>query len=88
MEPNFKEGDYVVVNKLAYLLGKPSEGDVVVFKHPKEDDMFLIKRITNATNSDEYYVAGDNMDYSQDSRHFGPVKKSLIVGKVWIHSRS
>lgn len=86
MEPTFKSGDYVIVNKLAYIFGNPSKGDVVVLKHPKEKGRVLIKRISLVTNSDEYYVVGDNKSFSQDSRHFGPVKKDLIIGKVWIHS--
>ncbi|HKK54049.1 MAG TPA: signal peptidase I [Patescibacteria group bacterium] len=33
---------------------------------------------------DEYYVLGDNRSASKDSRIFGPVNKSFIIGKVWI----
>ncbi len=84
MEPSFKSGDYVLVNKLAYVFGKPSKGDVIVLKHPKEKDKFLIKRISVITNSNEIYVVGDNKGFSQDSRHFGPITKDLIIGKVWI----
>ena len=36
--------------------------------------------------SDEYFCLGDNRPVSQDSRYeeVGPVKRSIIVGKVWI----
>ena len=83
MEPTFKSGDYVLVNKLAYVFGNPSKDDIIVLKHPKEKEKFLIKRISLVTNSNEYYVIGDNKDFSQDSRHFGPIKKDFIIGKVW-----
>ena len=35
---------------------------------------------------DEYFCLGDNRPVSQDSRYeiVGPVKRSQIVGKVWI----
>jgi len=84
MEPALKSGDYVFVNKLAYVFGNPSKGDVVVLRHPEEKGKFLIKRVSLVTNSDKYYVAGDNKSFSQDSRHFGSIKKDLIIGKVWI----
>lgn len=32
---------------------------------------------------DEYLMLGDNRRDSQDSRLFGPVDRSLIVGRVW-----
>ncbi|MFA6537125.1 MAG: signal peptidase I [Patescibacteria group bacterium] len=32
----------------------------------------------------EYYVMGDNREYSLDSRGFGPVNRELIVGRVWL----
>lgn len=48
-------------------------------------------QITTANNEnrvklaeDEYYVLGDNREASQDSRSFGPVKRSFITGKVWL----
>ncbi|MBI1979065.1 MAG: nickel-type superoxide dismutase maturation protease [Candidatus Aenigmarchaeota archaeon] len=85
MEPEFRPGDYVLVNRLIYFLRNPSKGEVVVLKHPKEKNRFIIKRISLITNSHECYVVGDNKDFSQDSRHFGPVKKNSIIGKVWIH---
>jgi len=34
--------------------------------------------------ADEYFVMGDNRSASLDSRIFGPIKKSSIVGRTWI----
>jgi len=85
MEPTLKPGDYAIVNKLAYIFSKPSKDDIIVFKHPKEKNKFIIKRIYLATTNDEYFVVGDNKDYSSDSRHFGAIKKNLIVGKLFMH---
>jgi signal peptidase I len=35
-------------------------------------------------NDNEYFVMGDNRGYSLDSRSFGPIKSSDIVGRVWV----
>lgn len=85
MEPTLRHGDYVLVNKLAYVFGKPAKGDMIVLKHPKEKNKLLIKRISAVRNSDEYFVVGDNKNYSKDSRHFGSIDKDLIIGKVFVH---
>ena len=36
------------------------------------------------TDPGEYFVMGDQRDNSQDSRSFGPVKESLMLGRVWL----
>lgn len=33
--------------------------------------------------SDEWYVLGDNMDESRDSRELGPVRTHNLQGRVW-----
>lgn len=35
-------------------------------------------------DENEYFVLGDNRNSSKDSRSFGPVHKSFIIGKVWL----
>jgi signal peptidase I len=39
---------------------------------------------TLALGVDEYFAMGDNRIASYDSRSFGPINKSHIVGKVWV----
>ena len=45
MEPNFYEGQFVLVNKLAFRLGQPQRGDVLVFHNPENSNEDFIKRI-------------------------------------------
>ncbi|MES2224267.1 MAG: signal peptidase I [Patescibacteria group bacterium] len=45
MFPTFKDGDYLIVDKLSYKLEAPKRGDVIVFKPPFDDKTYFIKRI-------------------------------------------
>lgn len=58
MEPNFLEGQFVLVNKLAYRLGEPRRGDVVVFHNPGNTSEDYIKRIIGLPG-DVVEVVGD-----------------------------
>jgi signal peptidase I len=145
MEPTLDVGDRVVVNRLAYRLGDPGHGQVVVFLRPIGVDQApsggpvswvrravaqglggtppgsedLIKRVVglpgdtlegrdghlirNGTVVDEpylrpgtftsdfdkvrikpdhYWMMGDNREDSADSRTFGQVDRSALVGRA------
>lgn len=45
MEPLLRDGDRIVVNKLAYRLGPIERGDVVVFWYPRDPSVSFIKRV-------------------------------------------
>jgi signal peptidase I len=46
MQPTLYAGDFVIVNKLAYRLGEPKRGDVIVFRYPPAPEQEpYIKRI-------------------------------------------
>lgn len=45
MEPDFHDGDYLLVNQVSYHLGDPKRGDVIVFKAPPAPDENYIKRV-------------------------------------------
>lgn len=45
MEPNLYEGQFLLVNKLAYRLGQVQRGDIVVFQYPHDPQRDFIKRV-------------------------------------------
>jgi signal peptidase I len=45
MVPSFHDGDYVIVNRLAYRLGEIERGDVIVFPYPLDPEEDFIKRV-------------------------------------------
>lgn len=45
MEPTMHNGEFVLVNRLAYRFGAPSLGDVIVFHFPIDPEQEYIKRV-------------------------------------------
>lgn len=135
MEPNFTNGQYLIIDELTYYFASPQRGQVVVMRYPKDSKQYFIKRIVglpgekvkidngkvmvyNASHpdgvtvneqylpnqalsyphdtsivggsriltlgSDEYFMMGDNRLASSDSRDWGALKRSFMVGKVLV----
>jgi signal peptidase I len=45
MNPTLQNGEFVLVNRLAYQFGEQEHGDIIVFRHPRDPEQDLIKRI-------------------------------------------
>ncbi|OGD68836.1 signal peptidase I [Candidatus Campbellbacteria bacterium RIFCSPLOWO2_02_FULL_35_11] len=45
MSPTFETGNYLIVDQLSYKFQEPERGEVVIFKYPKDQTRFFIKRI-------------------------------------------
>jgi len=45
MEPNFHNGDYLIIDEFSYHFRDPLRGEVVVFKYPNNPSQRYIKRI-------------------------------------------
>ena len=45
MRPTLQDGEYILVNKLAYKTGEPRRGDIIVFIFPVNPQEDLIKRV-------------------------------------------
>ena len=45
MEPNFQDGNYLIIDEVTYRFREPERGEVVVFRYPKDPSTYFIKRI-------------------------------------------
>ncbi|GIV21405.1 MAG: S26 family signal peptidase [Armatimonadota bacterium] len=89
MEPTFHDGQVILVGKGGLLFGALKRGDVVVFTR---EGQLLVKRVValpyetapdgTRVPANHIYVVGDNLEVSEDSRTFGPIPLSSIIGKV------
>lgn len=125
MDPTFKTGHFLIIDRVSYRFEEPKRGDIIVFVPPNDTNKFYIKRIIGLPNEsvtidqgqvyinngstttrldepyinsihrsyengvynlekDEYFVMGDNRVESSDSRVWGSLNKSSIIGRPLI----
>ncbi len=84
MAPTMLPGDRLVVAGPPWLTAAALRpGDVIAVRDPREAQRVLVKRIHAVHASDgTLEVVGDAPDASTDSRTFGPVAQSSVVGRV------
>jgi signal peptidase I len=57
MTDTLEDNEYIIINKLAYYIGEPERGDIVVFRPPNEQSKYYVKRIIGLPG-DEVIVRG------------------------------
>ena len=82
LEPDFWDGDYVLVSKIPLRIRLARRGDVVAFRKPPYG--LLIKRVEYLTPEGELFVLGTHTA-SVDSLQFGPIRQQDLLGKVIAH---
>ncbi|WP_459195392.1 signal peptidase I [Wukongibacter baidiensis] len=94
MYPAFDNGDWVLVNKMAYSFNSPKREDVIVFKLNKHNSKYIIKRVIGLENetveivSSKIYINDNKIDepyateVSNDNfyRRFIPKNHFFVLG--------
>ena len=118
MQPHLFTGERVLANKMAYHLGEPKRGEIVIFNYPKDLTQIYVKRVIGLPGETvairnggvfingrrlaepyktyeahgtmaprhipvgQYFVMGDNRDVSDDSRYWGDLPRTDIIGEA------
>ena len=91
MDPNFFNGDYLIIDEISYRFKEPARSDVVIFRYPLDPSQFFIKRIIGLPGETVKIEGGkvvinngleaafilDETDYLQDAYTVGNVEISL-----------
>ena len=73
-----------VKNNSVIIYNKPNPGGMVLTENYLDSFQQTLGADRVKLDDDEYFVMGDNRLQSHDSRAFGPVKKSLIIGRPFL----
>lgn len=96
MDQTLHNGQLLGINRLAYLYHPPRIGDIIVVSFGSGGDIEFVKRVTGIggqtvagnsgqvyhLNANQLFIEGDNRGYSTDSRTYGPILTSQVIGKV------
>lgn len=50
MEPEFQDGNYLIIDEVSYRFRQPERGEVIVFKYPRDHKQYFIKRVIGLPN--------------------------------------
>lgn len=82
MVPTLHHGDRLLVHWGAGVRA----GDVVVLRHPFQQDLLVVKRAAERREGG-WWVLGDNAYAGGDSTDYGVVPKELVLGRVRVRYR-
>ena len=93
MEPNFLDGDYLIVDEISYRFETPRRGEVIIFRYPLEPSQFFIKRVVGLPGENvevkdgKVYINGSELNetkYLQNIETVGNVEVKLDKDEYFV----
>jgi signal peptidase I len=85
MSPDLIQGDYLLLLKKGWL-GNIRPGDVVAFR--LEPYGLMVKRVDHLLDHGRQLFVVGKHPHSVDSRAFGPIDETTVIGKMLWHFRA
>lgn len=82
MKPTLQPGEFLLVNRVAYKLGEPSIGDIIVFHAPGNSELDYIKRII-ALPGDEVRVSNGTVFVNDQALYEPYISESPDYSGSW-----
>lgn len=95
MQPTLRAGEVVLIDERAYRRRPPRQGEVVAARPARLGGAALVKRLIGVPHErvdvdgrrwqladNQFFLLGDHLEHSLDSRAFGPVSRGELIGPV------
>jgi len=77
MEPNFSDGNYLLIDEITYRFREPLRGEVVVFEYPLNPELFFIKRVIG--------MPGEHVSYDNGKVRISDGDKTVVIDEAYLH---
>ncbi len=99
MEPNFHQGNYLIIDEISYRFREPARGEIIVFKYPYNPSQRYIKRIIGLPGETVEIKDKQILIFSQDGQEtileesaylpetdltFGNLRMTLAEGEYFV----
>ncbi len=80
MEPNFLDGEYLLIDEISYYFKSPQRGEVIVFHYPLDTSKYYIKRVVGLPDETIEIKKGKVVIYNDSNPDGFVTQESYLLG--------